>query len=39
MAIAQTSEDVASMAYFLASKDSDFITGQYYHVDGGVLML
>jgi meso-butanediol dehydrogenase / (S,S)-butanediol dehydrogenase / diacetyl reductase len=39
MARAQTSEDVASMAYFLASKDSDFITGQSYHVDGGVLML
>ena len=39
MARAQTPEDVAAMAYFLATKDSDFITGQSYHVDGGVLML
>ena len=31
--------DVAAMASFLASEDSDFITGQSYHVDGGVLML
>ena len=39
MARAQTPEDVAAMAYFLATKDSDFITGQSYHVDGGVMML
>jgi meso-butanediol dehydrogenase / (S,S)-butanediol dehydrogenase / diacetyl reductase len=34
----QTPDDVAAMASFLASADSDFITGQSYHVDGGVLM-
>ena len=39
MARAQTPKDVAAMAYFLATKDSDFITGQSYHVDGGVMML
>ena len=39
MGRAQKPEDVASMACFLASKDSDFITGQSYHVDGGLLML
>jgi meso-butanediol dehydrogenase/(S,S)-butanediol dehydrogenase/diacetyl reductase len=32
-------EDVAAMAAFLASEDADFITGQSYHVDGGLLML
>jgi meso-butanediol dehydrogenase/(S,S)-butanediol dehydrogenase/diacetyl reductase len=35
----QTPEDVAAMAAFLASEDADFITGQSYHVDGGLLML
>ncbi|HUU74330.1 MAG TPA: glucose 1-dehydrogenase [Burkholderiales bacterium] len=35
----QTPEDVAAMAAFLASADADFITGQSYHVDGGLLML
>jgi acetoin reductase-like protein len=35
----ETPEDVAAMAAFLASVDSDFITGQSYHVDGGMLML
>ena len=35
----QTPEDVAAMASFLAGPDSDFITGQSYHVDGGMLML
>jgi len=35
----ETPDDVAAMAAFLASKDSDFITGQSYHVDGGLLML
>ena len=39
MGRAQKPEDVASMACFLASTDSDFITGQSYHVDGGLLML
>jgi meso-butanediol dehydrogenase/(S,S)-butanediol dehydrogenase/diacetyl reductase len=35
----ETPEDVAAMAAFLASADADFITGQSYHVDGGLLML
>ena len=38
MGRAQRPNDVADMAVFLASKDSDFITGQSFHVDGGVLM-
>ena len=38
MARAQQAEDLTGMAVFLASADSDFITGQSYHVDGGVLM-
>ncbi|NIO40848.1 MAG: SDR family oxidoreductase, partial [Burkholderiales bacterium] len=36
---AATPEDVAAMAAFLASADADYITGQSYHVDGGLLML
>lgn len=36
---AEVPEDVANMAAFLASRDADFITGQSYHVDGGLLML
>ena len=35
----ETPEDVAAMAAFLASADADFITGQSYHVDGGLMML
>jgi len=35
----ETPEDVAGMALFLASADADYITGQSYHVDGGVVML
>ena len=31
-------EDLVGMAVFLASSDSDYITGQSYHVDGGVQM-
>jgi meso-butanediol dehydrogenase/(S,S)-butanediol dehydrogenase/diacetyl reductase len=31
-------EDLAGMALFLASADSDYITGQSYHVDGGMIM-
>jgi len=34
----QTPEDLTGMAVFLASSDSDYITGQSYHVDGGVVM-
>ena len=32
-------EDMAGAAVFLASADSDFITGQVYYVDGGTIML
>jgi meso-butanediol dehydrogenase / (S,S)-butanediol dehydrogenase / diacetyl reductase len=34
----QKPEDLTGMAVFLASADSDYITGQSYHVDGGVVM-
>ena len=34
----QTAEDLNGMAVFLASADSDYITGQSYHVDGGLVM-
>jgi meso-butanediol dehydrogenase/(S,S)-butanediol dehydrogenase/diacetyl reductase len=34
----QAPEDLTGMALFLASADSDYITGQSYHVDGGVVM-
>jgi meso-butanediol dehydrogenase/(S,S)-butanediol dehydrogenase/diacetyl reductase len=35
----ETPDDVAGMALFLASADADYITGQSYHVDGGVVMM
>jgi 3-oxoacyl-[acyl-carrier protein] reductase len=31
-------EDVAGTVYFLASPDSDYITGQVINIDGGLLM-
>ncbi len=31
--------DMVGAAVFLASKDSDFITGQVYYIDGGTIML
>ncbi|NVM31937.1 MAG: SDR family oxidoreductase [Candidatus Helarchaeota archaeon] len=31
-------EDVAGLAYFLASSDSNFITGQAINVNGGIIM-
>jgi meso-butanediol dehydrogenase/(S,S)-butanediol dehydrogenase/diacetyl reductase len=34
----EVADDLTGMAVFLASADSDYITGQSYHVDGGVLM-
>jgi meso-butanediol dehydrogenase / (S,S)-butanediol dehydrogenase / diacetyl reductase len=34
----ETPEDLTGMAVFLASADSDYITGQSYHVDGGLVM-
>jgi 3-oxoacyl-[acyl-carrier protein] reductase len=30
--------DVANVVYFLASPDSDYVTGQVINVDGGMLM-
>jgi meso-butanediol dehydrogenase/(S,S)-butanediol dehydrogenase/diacetyl reductase len=38
MARPQTPDDVTGMAVFLASAESDYITGQSYHVDGGMQM-
>ena len=34
----ETAEDLAGMAAFLAGPDSDYVTGQAYHVDGGLVM-
>ena len=34
----ETPEDLVGMAVFLASAESDYITGQSYHVDGGLQM-
>ncbi len=34
----ETPEDLTGMALFLAGADSDYITGQSYHVDGGMVM-
>jgi len=33
-----TPEDVAKVVYFLASADSDYVTGQVINIDGGLLM-
>jgi len=38
LARAGTAEDVANLALFLASEDSNYITGQVINVDGGLLM-
>jgi len=34
----ETPEDLTGMALFLAGPDSDYITGQSYHVEGGLVM-
>ena len=31
-------EDVSNLVYFLASKDSDYITGQTINIDGGMVV-
>ena len=33
-----TAEDVSNLVYFLASKDSDYITGQTINIDGGMVV-
>ena len=38
LARAGTAEDVANLALFLASEESNYITGQVINVDGGLLM-
>ena len=35
----ELAEDLAGMAVFLASADADYVTGQSYHVDGGMVMV
>jgi meso-butanediol dehydrogenase/(S,S)-butanediol dehydrogenase/diacetyl reductase len=35
----QTPDDVANFVSFLASEDSDYITGQSMITDGGVVMI
>ena len=35
---AGTADDVAGVVFFLASPDSDYITGQVINIDGGLLM-
>ena len=32
-------DDIANMVYFLSSEDSSYITGQNFHVNGGMLMV
>ena len=34
----ETPEDVAGVVSFLASRDSDYMTGQAVNVDGGLVM-
>jgi meso-butanediol dehydrogenase/(S,S)-butanediol dehydrogenase/diacetyl reductase len=34
----ETAEDVAGVVSFLASRDSDYMTGQAINVDGGLVM-
>jgi meso-butanediol dehydrogenase/(S,S)-butanediol dehydrogenase/diacetyl reductase len=35
----ETPDDLTGMAVFLASADADYVTGQSYHVDGGLVMM
>ncbi len=35
----EMAQDLTGMAVFLASADSDYVTGQSYHVDGGLVMV
>jgi len=38
MGRAQTPEDVADLAMFLASPAADYMTGQSINIDGGLMM-
>ncbi|MCH8272275.1 MAG: SDR family oxidoreductase, partial [Candidatus Marinimicrobia bacterium] len=38
LGVSGTGSDVASLAAFLASDESNYITGQVINVDGGLLM-
>ena len=31
-------EDIANLVYFLSSDESSYITGQNFHINGGMLM-
>ena len=33
-----TAEDISNLAYFLASEDSNYITGQTINIDGGMVV-
>ena len=32
-------KDVANLVYFLSTDDSSYITGQNFHINGGMLMV
>ena len=32
-------EDIANLVFFLSSDDSSYITGQNFHINGGMLMV
>ena len=32
-------EDIANLVYFLSTDDSSYITGQNFHINGGMLMV
>ena len=34
-----TPEDVANLAFFLSSDEASYITGQTFHINGGMLMV
>ena len=32
-------KDIANLVFFLSSEDSSYITGQNFHINGGMLMV
>jgi len=32
-------DDIANLVFFLSSDDSSYITGQNFHINGGMLMV